>query len=131
MQLAGNGTIVYLIVTVEISLGVICGCLPGIRPLMSQLFPRVFGTMSNISKGYGSNGKGGNGPDQSGHKSRRGFRGLKEIEVTKDVELAVHVHKNNFSNTDKHIEPRLGSGYTRNGSQDWIIPNSPDALAYR
>jgi hypothetical protein len=127
----GNGTIVYLIVTVEISLGVICGCLPGIRPLMSQLFPKAFGTIANSSNGYGSNGKGGNRSNSGGGKSRRGFRGLKEIEVIKDVELAVHVEKHNPANSNKHIEQRLGSGYTRSGSEDWIIPNPPGASAYR
>ena len=33
--------------TVEAGVGVVCGCLPGCKPLMSRMFPRVFGTVSN------------------------------------------------------------------------------------
>jgi hypothetical protein len=43
----GDGATTFVIMTVEAGVGVICGCLPGCKPLMSRMFPRVFGTVSN------------------------------------------------------------------------------------
>ncbi|KAF2646758.1 hypothetical protein P280DRAFT_416305 [Massarina eburnea CBS 473.64] len=39
-----NGGILLVICSLETSLAIACGCLPGCKPLMSRLFPRVFGT---------------------------------------------------------------------------------------
>jgi hypothetical protein len=43
----GDGATTFVIMTVEAGVGVVCGCLPGCKPLMSRMFPRVFGTVSN------------------------------------------------------------------------------------
>jgi hypothetical protein len=37
--------------SVESGIGVACGCLPGCKPLMNKMFPRIFGTTSQAS-GY-------------------------------------------------------------------------------
>lgn len=38
--------------SVESSIGIACGCLPGCKPLMNKLFPRYFGTINNSSNQY-------------------------------------------------------------------------------
>ncbi|KAF2727135.1 hypothetical protein EJ04DRAFT_479509 [Polyplosphaeria fusca] len=43
------GAKLLIICAVELSLGIACGCLPGCKPLLSKLFPRVFGTLSESS----------------------------------------------------------------------------------
>ncbi|KAI5366889.1 hypothetical protein J4E82_011005 [Alternaria postmessia] len=35
--------------SVESGVGVVCGCLPGCKPLMNKMFPRVFGNTSQSS----------------------------------------------------------------------------------
>jgi hypothetical protein len=128
MRNTGNGAIVYLLVTVEISLGVICGCLPGMRPVMSKLLPSVFGNMvtsASKKQHYDSNSnsnKAFGGP-------RKGLRNLKSMEITKDIELCVQEEKSDGESTEGGM--RLDSGYHRHGSEDWIIPNPPSTLPLR
>jgi hypothetical protein len=43
------GATVFATMSVETCLGIVCGCLPGCKPLMSRMFPQVFGTPSNRS----------------------------------------------------------------------------------
>lgn len=43
------GATVFAVMTIETCLGIVCGCLPGCKPLMSRLFPQVFGTTANRS----------------------------------------------------------------------------------
>lgn len=37
---------------VESGIGIVCGCLPGCKPLMNKLFPRYFGTTNNSSNDH-------------------------------------------------------------------------------
>lgn len=41
------GATVFVVMSIETGIGILCGCLPGCKPLMSRMFPRVFGTISN------------------------------------------------------------------------------------
>jgi hypothetical protein len=43
------GATVFAVMSVETCLGIVCGCLPGCKPLMSRMLPQVFGTPSNRS----------------------------------------------------------------------------------
>ena len=43
----GHGAALYAIVAIESSLGIVCGCLPGCKPLMTELFPRIFESTHN------------------------------------------------------------------------------------
>jgi hypothetical protein len=46
-----EGAILYILAAIETNVGIICGSLPGCKPLLSRLFPRVFGSnYSNISQ---------------------------------------------------------------------------------
>jgi hypothetical protein len=45
----GYGATTFIIMSVESGVGVVCGCLPGCKPLMNKLFPRVFGNTSQSS----------------------------------------------------------------------------------
>jgi hypothetical protein len=45
----GYGAAEFIIMSVEGGVGVACGCLPGCKPLMNKLFPRVFGNKSQSS----------------------------------------------------------------------------------
>ncbi|KAJ4358702.1 uncharacterized protein N0V89_003286 [Didymosphaeria variabile] len=41
------GATVFAVMSVETCIGIVCGCLPGCKPLMSRLLPQVFGISSN------------------------------------------------------------------------------------
>jgi hypothetical protein len=41
---ADEGAIVFILACIEMNLGIICGSLPGCKPLLSRLFPRMFGS---------------------------------------------------------------------------------------
>jgi hypothetical protein len=40
----GEASTVYAVMTLEVNLGIICGCLSGVKPVMAVVFPRLFGT---------------------------------------------------------------------------------------
>ncbi|OAL02110.1 hypothetical protein IQ06DRAFT_346705 [Phaeosphaeriaceae sp. SRC1lsM3a] len=44
-----HGASTFIIMSVESGVGVACGCLPGCKPLMNRLFPRVFASTSQSS----------------------------------------------------------------------------------
>ncbi|KAL4992428.1 hypothetical protein BDW68DRAFT_173132 [Aspergillus falconensis] len=79
-----NGAIIFVIVAVECNLGVVCGCLPGVRPLMSKIFPGLTSTTYNSGQGKNSHVQ-----VSSNHKPGGGHRDLHSIYVRKDVELSV------------------------------------------
>ncbi|KAL1799857.1 hypothetical protein ACET3X_000199 [Alternaria dauci] len=43
------GATSFIIMSVESGVGVVCGCLPGCKPLMNKMFPRAFGNTSQSS----------------------------------------------------------------------------------
>ena len=45
--------------TVEITVGMICACLPSLRLLLAHLFPKIMGTTRHYVSKYGSNGLSG------------------------------------------------------------------------
>jgi hypothetical protein len=47
--LLGNAAPVYALMTLEMNLGIICGCLSGIKPVLALFFPRLFGTSYQTS----------------------------------------------------------------------------------
>jgi hypothetical protein len=40
--IAGNATPVYALMTLEMNLGIICGCLSGVKPVLAVFFPSLF-----------------------------------------------------------------------------------------
>jgi len=44
-----EGAIIFILAGIETNLGIICGSLPGCKPLLAQLFPRFFGSSSEYS----------------------------------------------------------------------------------
>jgi len=40
----GEAAILWPVTSTEIDIGIVCGCLPGTKPLLSRLFPRLFST---------------------------------------------------------------------------------------
>ena len=44
----GHGATLMTIVAIETSLGIMCGCLPGCKPLLTALFPRFFESSHNV-----------------------------------------------------------------------------------
>ena len=62
-------TVLILCSMVEINVGVICACLPIMRPLLIKAFPRLFGTVDN--SGYkGSGTSGSYGLDSMGKRKK-------------------------------------------------------------
>jgi hypothetical protein len=47
MQFPGHGSVLYVIISVETSIGICCGCLPSCKPLLSKLAPRIFTSTTN------------------------------------------------------------------------------------
>lgn len=41
---SGRACILYAVMTIEMNLGIICGSLSGVKPVMGIVFPRLFGT---------------------------------------------------------------------------------------
>lgn len=122
-ETAGNGAMLYLVMSIEIALGLICGCLPGIRPLLSRVLPRYFGggARSNSHGCTYGNTVNNKRNVSSGLGARRaGFRDLKTMEVRTDIELCVQCGQSGVSAAEDI--GRLDNPLTRNGSEDKIIP---------
>jgi hypothetical protein len=56
---AGNATPVYALMTLEMNLGIICGCLSGVKPVLAVFFPSLFAssykTRTHVTPyGYGN-----------------------------------------------------------------------------
>ncbi|KAE9986453.1 hypothetical protein EG328_005679 [Venturia inaequalis] len=49
-----NGAMVFILAGVETNLSIICGSLPGCKPLLARFFPTVFGTEHNAASDYSS-----------------------------------------------------------------------------
>ncbi|KAL4941709.1 hypothetical protein BDV06DRAFT_222847 [Aspergillus oleicola] len=79
-----NGAIIFLIVAVECNLGIVCGCLPGIRPLMSKIFPGLTSSTYNSGRGKNSHVQ-----VSSNQRSGQQYQDMHSIHVRKDVELSV------------------------------------------
>lgn len=100
----------YILISVELTFGVVCGCLPGVRPLAVWL-------KTNISKRgvLSSNGKNSSGSDDSIEKepdsgnTKKNMQ-LQEIETTSsttdDFRLATLAEED-----PSHLERGLGSGH--------------------
>ena len=91
-ECAGNGAVVYLFVSAELSLGIICGCIASTRPLMSKLWPglapqEITAKSNPSASGNTSNDKLSRGTTTSA--KRAGFRDLQSIEES-DIELGEH-----------------------------------------
>jgi hypothetical protein len=42
--IAGNGAAVWLCMVLEMDIGIICGCLSGVKPVLAAVFPGLFGS---------------------------------------------------------------------------------------
>ena len=49
-DVSGNGATLYAIVAIETSIGIICGCLPGCKPLMTKMFPHFFESTQSATR---------------------------------------------------------------------------------
>ncbi|KAL3451247.1 hypothetical protein BJX65DRAFT_237705 [Aspergillus insuetus] len=105
-----NGAIIFIIVAVECNLGVVCGCLPGVRPLMSKIFPGLTSSTFNSGRGKSSHVQ-----ITSGLRSGKDFNDLRSIHVRKDVELSVV----NKSANERWDRPQNPAG--RSDSEEWIF----------
>jgi hypothetical protein len=45
----GYGGTTFIIMSIESAVGVSCGCLPGCKPLMNKMFPRIFASSTQAS----------------------------------------------------------------------------------
>jgi hypothetical protein len=53
LYVLGEGAIIFILACIETNVGIICGCLPGVKPLLSRMFPKYFGTsIDNSSRSY-------------------------------------------------------------------------------
>jgi hypothetical protein len=47
----GNGAAVWLCMVLEMDIGIICGCLSGVKPVLATVFPVLFGTSYKTRSG--------------------------------------------------------------------------------
>lgn len=97
---------------VETNVGVICGCVPGLKPLVFGVQARRNGTTQQSSRSFGSMGSRGHQRIQQHSHHSRGTRGGKED----DMELDTHALTTQDSHTivgSIHSASRPMSGYTR------------------
>ncbi len=117
----------YILVSVELSLGIICGSLPGIRPLVLRMWPTY--TESNASSGVlkGSSGKASS--HNQGDDSRKSALKAHSAELglsTNDYELGTLDERP--ENTSLDIDRRMESSGMRQGSEDRIISSRSTAV---
>ncbi|ORX93230.1 hypothetical protein BCR34DRAFT_608618 [Clohesyomyces aquaticus] len=46
-----NAAIIYAVMSIEMNLGIICGCMSGVKPVLAVLFPRLFTSSSRTNTG--------------------------------------------------------------------------------
>ncbi|OJJ57701.1 hypothetical protein ASPSYDRAFT_133705 [Aspergillus sydowii CBS 593.65] len=105
-----NGAIIFIIVAVECNLGVVCGCLPGVRPLMAKIFPSLTSSTYNSGRAKISHGQG-----SSNLRSGQEYQEMHSIHVRKDIELSV-VYRPVDERWDRPMDT-TGSG----DSEEWIF----------
>jgi hypothetical protein len=111
-----------VITTIETNVGIICGCIPSIKPILSRLFPRLSGSTqskggsTNRSKSYGKR----SAPFQSLQddtihlKSQLGNSG--GITVRNDIELTRYTPSSASGDSKKQT-----NSAGRNGSEERIF----------
>ncbi|CEL00867.1 hypothetical protein ASPCAL00460 [Aspergillus calidoustus] len=114
-----NGAIIFIIVAIEVNLGIVCGCLPGIRPIIRRLFPKLQSSTQHSERGgYSSNVKG----SAVSWKDKKGFQGIHSgsIRVTNEVELSVwNARDGRDGCRDRERIDAVGKG--RGDSEEWIF----------
>ncbi|KAF1808448.1 hypothetical protein P152DRAFT_424960 [Eremomyces bilateralis CBS 781.70] len=106
------GTIIYVITDVETGLGIICGCLPGIRPAMRKCFPGLVHSTDNRSGALNSRRHTDltyGGPLSSHQSHRAGYR---DIHVTRDVEMKA---------SPAPVKTRTLGNISDDESQEWVF----------
>ncbi|KAI4921902.1 hypothetical protein J4E90_000330 [Alternaria incomplexa] len=94
--------------SVESGVGVICGCLPGCKPLMNKLFPRVFGNTSQASsRRRPSNnflgGKFAPTSSSSAGKSEQGSYRMKPIQSRPEIRRGATMEKRPQPDVEKQL----------------------------
>lgn len=92
----GEGAIVWIIMSLEYTIGIICGCLPSVKPLLASLFPAIFGSSHpshpSRSGAYGrSTHNGGRSwplHSLTTHKSKDTRNGHGTVERVEEVDLS-------------------------------------------
>ncbi|KAI4664705.1 uncharacterized protein J4E79_003003 [Alternaria viburni] len=104
------GATTFVIMSVESGVGVICGCLPGCKPLMNKLFPRVFGNTSQASsRRRPSNnflgGKFAPTSSSSAGKSEQGSYRMQAFQSRPDVRRGATMEKRPQPDVEKQLPP--------------------------
>lgn len=47
---AGHGSVLFVIISIETSIGIVCGCLPGCKPLFGRIWPSIFAPSGSTNK---------------------------------------------------------------------------------
>ncbi|OCK82546.1 hypothetical protein K432DRAFT_380360 [Lepidopterella palustris CBS 459.81] len=137
-----EGAVIYVITALETNLGIVCGSLPGVKPLLAQFFPRIFASTksgASLSSQQQSKRSIGKSLSQSFSKSLH-FHSLSEepalqsqndkppeplnITVRRDMDVEL-VHFAPHGSADDTRSTTLSrdtvrSG-VRSGSEEWIF----------
>ena len=122
---------------VEINVGVICACLPIMRPLLIKAFPRLFSTVD--SSGYKGSGTGGSyGLDSMG-KRRKNIRAWDHLTTIDNTATLTHCEEGDresiqaMVNKEEHThenENEQGQGLRPKSGQEGIVKSTELTVQY-
>lgn len=107
----------FIIMCVEGGIGIVCGCLPGCKPLMNKLFPRYFETTNNSSGSHPRRWQPDYSKQTDDEESTHPAESLREsvrMNKLKDAEASITPqsatpHRPSSRQTQKSIVPMLSS----------------------
>ncbi|CAN9098189.1 unnamed protein product [Alternaria alternata] len=99
------GATTFIIMSVESGVGVVCGCLPGCKPLMNKMFPRVFGNTSQSSsrRRPSTNFLSGKLSSSSAAKSEQGSYRMQPLQSRPDNRRGVTLEKRSPPDVEKQL----------------------------
>lgn len=74
---------------IEIDVGIICACMPGMATLLKRMWPKVFGTTRGTGPAYPT--PSGKSNDSAGYNGGRGKRGFSRVGSVKNISKTTSV----------------------------------------
>ncbi|KAF2503195.1 hypothetical protein BU16DRAFT_448722 [Lophium mytilinum] len=114
-----NGATLTTITAIEMTVGIICGCITGCKPLMSKLFPKIFGSTHDSDNPSNGRTLPPNSQSFPFHELHGG--------IVKDNTFTIEYDKNPHSQSYKGnaslvTAKRSDRDDISEGSEEWIVP---------
>ncbi|KAF2713200.1 hypothetical protein K504DRAFT_517170 [Pleomassaria siparia CBS 279.74] len=112
-----EGAVLYIILAIEAGTGIVCGCLPACKPLMTKMMPRTF--VSSQESTHKKSMKTGRFPGQAFPFQSLNGGITKEAGFSVQYDDAHDAGGKNTSSVDS--QARMDEDNISQGSQDWIM----------